>query len=137
MAASSPSSTYRFRALATVAGLTNSTSAISRSRSPWSAWSSDSARFTVRTDALPRWDDLIETGAFGLGQLYFILDGSHGWALPHTKIMPKYGCFLIFLQIYLATVILACRGNGLDNGTTLNCDSGVCTLCRYPAELPE
>ena len=34
MAASSPSSTYRFRALATVAGLTNSTSAISRSRSP-------------------------------------------------------------------------------------------------------
>ena len=56
MAASSPSSTYRFRALATVAGLTNSTSAISRSRSPWSALSSDSARFTVRTDALPRWD---------------------------------------------------------------------------------
>ena len=40
----------------TVAGLTNSTSAISRSRSPWSAWSSDSARFTVRTDVLPRWD---------------------------------------------------------------------------------
>ena len=35
---------------------TNSTSAISRSRSPWSALSSDSARFTVRTDALPRWD---------------------------------------------------------------------------------
>ena len=52
----SPSSTYRFRALATVAALTNSTSAISRSRSPWSALSSDSARFTVRTDALPRWD---------------------------------------------------------------------------------
>ena len=106
MAASSPFSTYRFRALATVAALTNSTSAILRSRSPWSALSSDSARFTVRTDALPRWETSLRRGAFGLGQLYFILDGSHGWALPHTKIMPQYGCFLILLQIYLATVLV-------------------------------
>ena len=56
MADSSPSSTYRFRDLATVAALTNSTSASSRSRSPSSALSSASARLTVRTDGLPRWE---------------------------------------------------------------------------------
>ena len=49
------------------------------------------------------------------GQLYFILDGSHGWALPHTKIMPKYGCFLIFLQIYLATVVVFGLGVAVGN----------------------
>ena len=47
---------YRFRALATVAALINSTSAISRSPSPSSALSSASARLTVRTDGLPRWE---------------------------------------------------------------------------------
>ena len=47
----------------------------------------------------------IETGAFGFSQLDFILDGSHVWILPHRKIIPKYGCLLIFLQIYLETVL--------------------------------
>ena len=107
MAASSPSSTYRFRTLATVAGLTNSTSAISRSRSPWSALSSDSARFTVRTDALPRWDTSLTRRAFGLGQRYFILDGSHVWALPHTK---------NHAQVWLLSYILT---NLPGNGTTM------------------
>ena len=50
--------------------------------------------------------NLMETGAFGFSQLDFILDGSHVWALPHRKIIPKYGCLLIFLQIYLEPVLV-------------------------------
>ena len=50
--------------------------------------------------------NLIETGAFGFSQLDFILDGSHVWILPRRKIIPKYGCLLIFLQIYLETVLV-------------------------------
>ncbi len=49
--------------------------------------------------------NLIETGAFGFSQLDFILDGSHVWILPHRKIIPKYDCLLIFLQIYLEVVL--------------------------------
>ena len=50
--------------------------------------------------------NLIETGAFGFSQFDFILDGSHVWALPRSKIIPKYGCLLIFSQIYLETVLV-------------------------------
>ena len=49
----------------------------------------------------------METGAFGFSQLDFILDGSHVWILPHRKIIPKYDCLLIFLQIYLEPVLEA------------------------------
>ena len=65
-------------------------------------------RFTVRnvTPCLAGTTSL-RSGAFGLGQLYFILVmAAMADALPHTKIMPQYGCFLIFLQIYLATVLV-------------------------------
>ena len=43
--------------------------------------------------------------SFGFSQLDFILDGSHVWILPHRKIIPKYDCLLIFLQIYLEVVL--------------------------------
>ena len=46
----------RATSLGTVAALTKSTPAISRSRSPSSALSNASARLTVRTDGLPRWE---------------------------------------------------------------------------------
>ena len=49
--------------------------------------------------------NLMETGAFGFSQLDFILDGSHVWILPHRKIIPKYDCLLILLQIYLEVIL--------------------------------
>ena len=50
--------------------------------------------------------NLVEVGPFGFGQFDFILDGRHVWALPHRKIIPKYDCLLMFLQIYLETVLV-------------------------------
>ena len=85
MAASSPSSTNRFRTLATVAALIKSTPAISSSRSPSSALSNASARLTVRTDSLPRWETSLRRERFGFSQLDFVLDGSHVWILPHSN----------------------------------------------------
>ena len=56
IAASSPSSTNRLRTLATVATLSETASATSRSKSPSSAFNSARARFTVRANGLPRPD---------------------------------------------------------------------------------
>ena len=50
--------------------------------------------------------NLIEMAPFRFTQLDFILDGSHVWALPHRKIIPKYDCLLILLQIYLEMVLV-------------------------------
>ena len=56
IAASTPSSTNRLRTLATVAALSETASAASRSESPSSAFNSARARFTVRANGLPRPD---------------------------------------------------------------------------------
>ena len=50
--------------------------------------------------------NLIEMAPFRFTQLDFILDGSHVWALPHRKIIPKHDCLLILLQIYLEMVLV-------------------------------
>ena len=55
IAASSPSVTNRVRTLPTVLALSETASATSRSDSPWSAFNSASARFTVRANDLPQW----------------------------------------------------------------------------------
>ena len=49
------------------------------SGSPWSALSRESARFTVRTDALPRWDTSLrrERSAIKVSSTLY-LTGSHG-----------------------------------------------------------
>ena len=50
--------------------------------------------------------NLIEMAPFRFSQLDFILDGSHVWILPHRKIIPKYDCLLISLQIYLEVILV-------------------------------
>ena len=96
MAASSPSSTNRFRTLATVAALIKSTPAISPSRSPSSALSNASARLTVRTDGLPRWEtSLRRERSDSANSTLYLMAAMSGYS--PTESMPKYGCLLIFL----------------------------------------
>ena len=82
IAASSPSVTNRVRTLPTVLALSETASATSRSDSPWSAFNSASARFTVRANDLPRCH-LNQIGSFGLCQLDFVFDGRHIQTRPH------------------------------------------------------
>ena len=56
IAASNPASTNRLRTLATVAALSETAAATSRSARPASAFNSARARFTVRANGLPRPD---------------------------------------------------------------------------------
>ncbi len=94
--------------LATVAALIKSTPAISPSRSPSSALSNASARLTVRTDGLPRWETSLRRERSDSASLTLYLMAAMSGSSPHRKIIPKYGSLLILLQIY-PEMILARR----------------------------
>ena len=82
MAASSPSSTNRLRALATVRALTETASAASRSDSPSSAFSNARARFTVRANGLPRRDTSIRSDRWdGVSSTLYFMAGISGYSL--------------------------------------------------------
>ena len=69
-------------------GSANSTSAISRSRSPSSALSKPGT-------ALPRWETSLRQGS-GTRSTVILYFGSHGWALPAQRSSPSMAGFLIF-----------------------------------------
>ena len=109
MAASSPSSTNRFRTLATVAALTKSTPAISRSRSPSSALSSASARLTVRADGLPRRETSLRRERSDSASLTLYLMAAVSGYSPTERSYPSMAAFS-YLQIYLdGTRALGCQ----------------------------
>ena len=93
MAASSPSSTNRFRTLATVAALTKSTPASSPSRSPSSALSSASARLTVRTDGLPRWETSLRRERSDSVSLTLYLMAAMSGYSPTERLYPSMTAF--------------------------------------------
>ena len=86
IAASSPSSTNRLRTLATVAALSETASATSRSASPSSAFNSARARFTVRANGLPRPDVSIRAERSDWVSSTLYLDGQ---AYPGTGSQSK------------------------------------------------
>ncbi len=51
----------------------------------------------------------VEMGAFGCGQLDWVLDGSHGGVLLCRKVMPQCAGFPVYWQIYLEMVVVCCR----------------------------
>ncbi len=95
-AASSPSSTNRFRTLATVAALIKSASAISRSPSPWSALSSARARLTVRTDGLPRREtSLRRESSDSVSLTLYLMAAMPGYS-PTERSYPSMAAFSYF-----------------------------------------
>ena len=108
MAASSPSSTNRLRALATVRALTETASAASRSDSPSSAFSNARARFSRAGQRLAPAGYLNQIGPLGWCQFDFVLYGRHIRVRPPWKIIPKPTQSHILYQHFMEPVLVKC-----------------------------
>ena len=120
MAASSPSSTNRLRALATVRALTETASAASRPDSPSSAFSNARAPLYRAGQRLAPAGYLNQIGPLGWCQFDFVLYGRHIRVRPPWKIIPKPTQSHILYQHFMEPVLVVSHvWNRRDRGDVI------------------